>query len=71
MHVTLLDPAASKSLDESINAEVVREGLAMIPKKLKAWEWAAADTMAHLRTVESEAKEERRGMWEYGDLTED
>lgn len=71
MHVTLLDPSVSKSLDESINAEVVREGLAMIPKKLKAWERAAGETLTSLRAIESEAKEDRRGMWEYGDLTED
>lgn len=71
MHVTLLDPSVSKSLDESLNAEVVREGLAMVPKKLKAWERSASDTLASLRELESEAKEERRGMWEYGDLTED
>ncbi|KKK11935.1 hypothetical protein P175DRAFT_0429473 [Aspergillus ochraceoroseus IBT 24754] len=71
MHVTLLDPSESKNLDHSINAEVVREGLAMVPRKLKAWERAAGETLSHLRTQEGEAKQERRGMWEYGDLTED
>ncbi|KAH8423541.1 putative transcription factor (Snd1/p100) [Aspergillus melleus] len=71
LHVTLLDPAESKNLDHSINADVVREGYAMVPKKLKAWERAASDTISHLRTLENEAKDERRGMWEYGDLTED
>jgi staphylococcal nuclease domain-containing protein 1 len=71
LYVTLLDPAVSKNLDQSINAEVVREGLAMVPRKLKTWERAVGDTLAHLRTLEEEAKQERRGMWEYGDLTED
>ncbi|EAW17868.1 putative transcription factor (Snd1/p100) [Aspergillus fischeri NRRL 181] len=71
MHVTLLDPSVSKSLDQSINAEIVREGLAMVPRKLKAWERAASETLSNLRSVEDEAKQERRGMWEYGDLTED
>ncbi|EAW12705.1 putative transcription factor (Snd1/p100) [Aspergillus clavatus NRRL 1] len=71
MHVTLLDPSVSKNLDQSINAEIVREGLAMVPRKLKAWERAASDTLSHLRSVEDQAKQERRGMWEYGDLTED
>ncbi|OJJ48399.1 hypothetical protein ASPZODRAFT_165280 [Penicilliopsis zonata CBS 506.65] len=71
LHVTLLDPSVSKNLNHSINAEIVREGLAMVPRKLKAWERAAADTLAHLRDQEDEAKQERRGMWEYGDLTED
>ena len=71
LHVTLLDPSASKNLEESINSDVIREGLAMVPKKLKPWERAAGDSLAHLRKLEEEAKEGRKGMWEYGDLTED
>ncbi|BDD59622.1 hypothetical protein MPDQ_001793 [Monascus purpureus] len=71
LHITLLDPSVSKNLDQSINADVAREGLAMVPRKLKAWERSAKDTLAHLRTLEEEAKQERKGMWEYGDLTED
>ena len=30
-NVTLLDPANSKSLDQSINADIVSEGMAMVP----------------------------------------
>ena len=71
LHLTLLDPSASSNLEQSINSEIVREGLAMVPKKLKAWERAAADTLAHLKSLEEEAKHDRRGMWEYGDITED
>lgn len=71
LHVTLLDPSDSKNLDQSINSEIAREGLAMIPRKLKAWERAASETLSNLRALEDEAKQERRGMWEYGDLTED
>ncbi|KAH8701775.1 putative transcription factor [Talaromyces proteolyticus] len=71
LYVTLLDPRASQNLDQSINAEVVREGLAMVPRKLKAWERASETTLAHYKKVEEEAKQNRRGMWEYGDLTED
>lgn len=71
LHVTLLDPKISTKIDESINAEVVREGLALVPTKLKAWERQATDTLAKLRGVQEEAKSGRRGMWEYGDLTED
>lgn len=71
LHVTLLDPAVSKSLDQSINADIIHEGMAMVPRKLKSWERASADTLEHLRELEAEAKAERRGMWEYGDLTED
>ncbi|KAL1998581.1 hypothetical protein VTN02DRAFT_5933 [Thermoascus thermophilus] len=71
LHVTLLDPSVSKSLEQSINADIIREGLAMVPRKLKPWERAAADTLNHLRGLEEEAKQDRKGMWEYGDLTED
>lgn len=71
LHVTLLDPSVSKNLEESINSDVIREGLAMVPKKLKAWERAAGDSLTHLRKLEEEAKNERKGMWEYGDITED
>ncbi|KAI7108221.1 hypothetical protein KC324_g20307, partial [Hortaea werneckii] len=72
MWVTLMDQE-SKSATQSINAEVVSEGLAMVPKKLRAFERAKGTEMIleDLRKREAEAKEERRGMWEYGDLTED
>ncbi|GES64218.1 transcription factor [Aspergillus terreus] len=71
LHITLMDPTESKNLDHSINAEIIREGLAMVPRKLKAWERSVTETLSHLRSLEDEAKQERRGMWEYGDLTED
>ncbi|CAG7927528.1 unnamed protein product [Penicillium olsonii] len=71
LHVTLLDPSVSKNLDNSINADIISEGLAMVPRKLKNWERASVDTLSNLRTLEDEAKAERRGIWEYGDLTED
>lgn len=72
LYVTLLDPQSSNSVQESINADVIREGLAMVPRKLKAWEVQREDeVLKGLRDLEEEAKRERRGMWEYGDLTED
>ncbi|KAF2841098.1 hypothetical protein M501DRAFT_969201 [Patellaria atrata CBS 101060] len=71
MYITLFDPKVSSNLDQSVNADVVGEGLAMVPRKLKAWERAAGDALTGLRKREEEAKKERRGMWEYGDLTED
>jgi staphylococcal nuclease domain-containing protein 1 len=69
--VTLFDPKDSKSGDQSLNAEIVSEGLAMVPRKLKAWERSATDVLEGLMKRQQEAKDERRGMWEYGDLTED
>ncbi len=72
LHITLFDPATSESGKESINAEMIRQGLAMVPRKLKTWEKASGgETLDGLRKLEEEAKRERRGMWEYGDLTED
>jgi staphylococcal nuclease domain-containing protein 1 len=71
LHLSLFDPKISQKVDESINAEVLREGLAMVPIKLKAWERQSADTLESLKVLQDEAKKERRGMWEYGDLTED
>ncbi|KAF2015615.1 hypothetical protein BU24DRAFT_421911 [Aaosphaeria arxii CBS 175.79] len=71
MWVTLFDPKESKTGDQSINAEVVSEGLCMVPKKLKAWERASTDVLQALKKREEVAKLERRGQWEYGDLTED
>ncbi|MGG6497583.1 UNVERIFIED_CONTAM: thermonuclease family protein, partial [Bacteroidetes bacterium 56_B9] len=68
--VTLMDTKAPNPL-ETINAEVVTEGLAMVPKKLRPFERAAPEVLADLKKREQEAKDERRGMWEYGDLTED
>lgn len=68
--ITLLDPQA-KNQTESLNAEIVSEGLAMVPKKLKPFERANAALLQDLKQRESVAKSERRGMWEYGDLTED
>ncbi|KAF1998950.1 hypothetical protein P154DRAFT_494301 [Amniculicola lignicola CBS 123094] len=69
--VTLFDPKESKTGDESVNAEVISEGLAMVPRKLKAFERGAGEVLKGLERKMKEAKEERRGMWEYGDLTED
>lgn len=72
LFVTLFDAKVSSSLEQSLNADVVGEGLAMVPRKLKAWERAAeGDVLKGLRIKEEEARKGRKGMWEYGDLTED
>lgn len=70
LHVTLLDPKAS-NLEQSINADLVREGLAHVPTKLKAWERAAGETLSSLKKLQDEAKEARKGMFEYGDIMGD
>ncbi|WYZ39440.1 hypothetical protein EsH8_III_001354 [Colletotrichum jinshuiense] len=75
-YITLFDYNASDRKpgpNDSINKEVVANGAAMVPKKLKAWERSSqhAAYLKHLKEVEAKAKEERLGMWEYGDITED
>ena len=71
LHVTLYDQTTSEKLTDSINAEIIAEGHAMVPKKLKAWERGFGDVLKTLREKMEAAKLERLGMWEYGDLTED
>jgi staphylococcal nuclease domain-containing protein 1 len=68
--VTLYNPDQSKDGTESINADILSEGLAMVPKKLRPWE-RNASVLAAMKKKQDVAKEERRGQWEYGDLTED
>ncbi|KAI1348052.1 tudor domain-containing protein [Xylaria sp. FL0043] len=75
-YITLFDEKSSGSsatFADSINKDVVANGYAMVPKKLKAWERgrASEEVLKKLREVEAEAKAERRGMWQYGDITED
>ncbi|KAJ6257529.1 hypothetical protein Dda_7314 [Drechslerella dactyloides] len=70
MYLTLFQKA-SQTADENINKNMVEEGMCMVPRKLKAWERAYSDRLDVLRQAEEAAKTGRRGMWEYGDLTED
>lgn len=72
-YVTLFDASSGNSFTDSLNKEIVSAGLAMVPKKLKTWERGPQSTevLKKLKEVESQAKSERAGMWEYGDITED
>ncbi|KAI0431992.1 tudor domain-containing protein [Xylaria sp. FL1042] len=75
-YITLFDEKSSGSsatFADSINKDVVANGYAMVPKKLKAWERgrASEEVLKKLREVEAGAKADRRGMWQYGDITED
>lgn len=70
--VHIFDPnGRGEGQEVNVNEEVMAEGLAMVPRKLKGWEQAQGATVKTLKEKEEEAKGERRGMWEYGDLTED
>ncbi len=77
-YITLFDAqgssgAGGNTFADSLNREVVANGHALVPTKLKAWERgaASAEVLRRLREVEAQAKSERLGMWEYGDITED
>lgn len=71
MWITLMDPTQAATATQTINAEVVSEGLAMVARKLRPFERGASEMVADLKEKEAKAKSERKGMWEYGDLTED
>ena len=47
--------------------------MAMVGRKLKAWEVrrGKGKILEGLRKREEQAKEGKRGMWEYGDISED
>jgi staphylococcal nuclease domain-containing protein 1 len=69
--VTLFDSKElGDSLEDSVNALLVKEGFAMVPKKLKAWE-RGAPILKALKKDEDEAKDGHKGCWEYGDITAD
>lgn len=71
LFVTLFDPKNSSSLEHSLNADIVDAGMAMVARKLRPWERSAGKALEDLKKREETAKDERRGMWEYGDLTDD
>ncbi|KAH8660668.1 hypothetical protein BGZ60DRAFT_381959 [Tricladium varicosporioides] len=71
LHVTLYDHNTSQNLTDSLNAQIVEDGHAMVPTKLKGWERGFSDVLKALREKEADAKLKRLGMWEYGDLSED
>ncbi len=70
MHITLMETDAKSKL-ENINAVIVAEGHAMVPRKLTAWERGFDDALKALKDKETEAYEGRLGLWEYGDMRDD
>lgn len=70
MYVTLMGTQSKNPLD-TINADIVSAGLAMVPRKLRPFERAAQDHLADMKKREAVAKDQKLGIWEYGDLTED
>jgi staphylococcal nuclease domain-containing protein 1 len=72
-YITIYESSGSPKPHESLNREVLLNGLGLVPKKLKAWERSPmfADTLKEYKKAETAAKNDRLGIWEYGDLTED
>lgn len=68
MSLTLWDPKTGKDgPDGSVNAEMVRLGLARVVKgKKRGWEKAYGDILEVLEKEEKNAQTKREGMWEYG-----
>lgn len=68
MSLTLWDPKTGKEgADSSINAEMVKLGLARVLKsKKRGWEKAYENVFVILEKEEKNAQTKREGMWEYG-----
>lgn len=78
LYISLIDPNSNDDRPVevgvekgNINAEALEEGLGMVTRKPQRWEKGHAKILEALGKREAEAKANRRGMWEYGDLTED
>lgn len=71
LHLTLYDPKTSEKVEQSINADMIREGLGIVPTKLTSWERQATDVLSNLKSLQEEAKDAHKGMWEYGDIMDD
>jgi len=72
LHVTIYDPSRTEhKVEESLNAELIDAGMAIVPRKLRPYERAYPDVIEAFRKKQSTAAAERVGMFEYGDLTED
>ncbi|KAK7738981.1 hypothetical protein SLS53_005877 [Cytospora paraplurivora] len=72
-YITIYESSGSPKPHESLNREVLLAGLGLVPRKLKGWERSPvfADTLKEYKKAEQTAKDDRLGIWEYGDLTED
>ncbi|KAF2104142.1 nuclease domain-containing protein 1 [Rhizodiscina lignyota] len=66
--VSLMD-SQSDSYDKSVNADAVADGYALVPRKLKAWERSDGEALKAMKKLEEDARDGKRGMWEYGDPT--
>lgn len=74
LHLRLIDPndpVAAQDPLACINADLLREGLASIDRKGCKYLGAYPHIMSKLQTAVAEAKRDRAGMFEFGDVEED
>ncbi|KAG1737619.1 hypothetical protein EDB19DRAFT_1909600 [Suillus lakei] len=74
LHLRLIDPndpVATQDPLACINADLLREGLASIDRKGCKYLSAYPHVMSKLQTAVAEAKRDRAGMFEFGDVEED
>lgn len=72
LSVTLFT-ATSKGVDDSVNSAIVNDGYAFVKTALLGWEkseaWKAS--IRSLKELETYARQDRVGVWEYGDAISD
>ena len=74
MHLRLMDPsdpAAQQDPFACINADLLRDGLAAIDRKNCKYLSIYPQVMKKLQEAVADAKRERQGMFEFGDVEED
>lgn len=73
MHLRLIDPqdpAAGSDRLSSINIDLVREGFAVVERKLP-YANANPPVFQRLQNASKQAKEDRAGIYEFGDVSPD
>jgi len=74
LHLRLIDPADPTAANDSlacINVDLVREGLASIDRKNCRYLSSYPQMVQKLQQAIAEAKRDRMGMFELGDVEED
>ncbi|KAG8990818.1 hypothetical protein FRB90_001602 [Tulasnella sp. 427] len=69
LHLRLIDPSDAGSPTDSINTQLVREGLAVIDRKGCKYLSSYAQIYKRLQDDTAEAKKSRSGMYEFGDIS--
>lgn len=66
LHLRLIDPSDAGSPTDSINAQLVREGLAVVDRKGCKYISSYPQILKRLQDDTAEAKRSRSGMYEFG-----